>query len=91
MAKLNTDSFYYTNEDTPNYSVARATALDIMGAAREYDEYICVDGVNEYYIEGLKHFKMSGHPISRNDMLVAIKNKLLDGATIRVDTLEWSI
>ena len=91
MAILNTNPYYFTDEDKPNYSVARATALEIMGEARRYDEYICVNGVNSYYIEGSKHYKLSGQPISRNDMLVVLKEALVDGKTIRVDTLEWSI
>lgn len=91
MTLPNTDPFYFTDEDKPNYSVARATALEVMGTARRYDEYIRVNGVNEYYSKGTRHFKMSGQPISRNDMLVALKEDLIGGATISISDLSWSI
>lgn len=91
MAIINADPYYFIDENKPNYSAARATALVVMGEARQHDEYIRVGFEIRYYIDGLEHYRLSGEKIGRNRMLKELEEYLLNGITLRVDNLEWSI
>lgn len=91
MALLNTDPDYYLDESKPNYSAARATVLEVMAEARKYNEYIRVGFENKYYIDGLEHCRITGEAIGRNLMLNELEEYLVNGNTLRVDNLEWSI
>ena len=91
MAVLNTDPYYFIDEKKHNYSAAIATALEVMAEARRYDEYIRVGYENKYYVEGMKHYRLSGQMINRGVMLNELAEYLSNGVTIRVDDFEWSI
>ncbi|AUS01953.1 hypothetical protein NVP3058O_035 [Vibrio phage 3.058.O._10N.286.46.B8] len=88
---INTDPYYYIKEDHPTHTAARATALEVMGEARRYDENVRVGWENRYYVDGLKHYRMSGVEISKSIMLEELINELHNGKVVRVDNIEWSI
>lgn len=91
MAVLNADPYYYLDADKPNYSSARATALEVMAEARKHNEYVRVGFENRYYVDGLEHCRITGEVIGRNRMMKELEEYLLNGITLRVDNLEWSI